>query len=459
MASSYHRLPFLFVLVACWCSPVPALAARPHVVVILADDFGCGDVACYGGTLQATPHIDQMAREGVRFTQGYVASPICSPSRCGLLTGQFPGQWRITSYLQTRAGNKACEMVDYLDPAAPTLPRLLKAAGYRTAHIGKWHLGGGRDVVDPPKFASYGYDVGLGTYESPEPAAPLGRKSKPWENELEPQQVQRHDRTRWMIDETLAFLDAAADRPAFVNLWIDDTHTPFRPSAEQLAAIGESDLPKGEPGEIIRYRAVLHELDRQIGRLLTALRDRNTLVVLVGDNGALPTFGQKRVAGLRGSKLSLYEGGIRVPFIAWWPARTKPGLVNDRTVVASVDLVPSIARLCDVALPAGYRPDGEDLSAALLGDAPVRTKPLFWEYGRNNDSFAYPKDPHHRSPNVAVREGDWKLLVYRDGSGAALFNIAKDRYETTNLADQHPDVANRLKASALDWRNSLPSLE
>jgi arylsulfatase A-like enzyme len=149
--------------------PTSAAAARPHIVVVLADDLGLGDVGCYGGTVAPTPNIDRLAREGTRFTQYYAAAPICSPSRCGILTGTFPARWRITSFLQTRAGNRGCGQADYLDPQAPSLPRALKAAGYRTAHFGKWHLGGGRDVYDPPRFAAYGYDEHAGTWESPQP--------------------------------------------------------------------------------------------------------------------------------------------------------------------------------------------------------------------------------------------------------------------------------------------------
>ena len=216
-----------------------------------------------------------------------------------------------------------------------------------------------------------------------------------------------------MVDQTLAFLQKHKDQPCFVNLWLDDTHTPFVPSEEQLKeATATGDLP-----EVAKYKAVLIETDRQIGRLLDGLKDTNTLVVFLGDNGALPTFDQKRVGGLRGSKLSLYEGGTRVPFIVWWPGKTKAGVVNDKTVIASVDLVPSLAKLCEVALPKDYTPDGEDLSAAMTGGEPKRTKPLFWEYGRNDKSFAFPRIAYHRSPNVAVRDGDWKLLVNADGTG------------------------------------------
>jgi arylsulfatase A-like enzyme len=433
-------------------SPGAGAAKKPNVVVVLVDDFGWGDPSCYGNPMAKTPHMDRMAKEGVRFTQGYVASPICSPSRCGLLTGQFPARWKITSFLQTRAGNKACEMADFLDPKAPSLPRILKEGGYATAHVGKWHLGGGRDVTDAPKFSAYGYDLGLGTYESPEPASPLGRKTTPWGKDREPQQVARHDRTRWMVDQTLDFIKAGKGKPCFVNLWLDDTHTPFAPSDEQMKRV------KGEGGkpEVARYKAVLTETDRQLGRLLDGLKGTNTLVLFLGDNGALPTFDQRRVAGLRGSKLSLYEGGVRVPFVAWWPGVTKAGVVNEKTVIASVDLLPSLAKLCGATLPTGYVADGEELSAAIMGDQPKRTKPLFWEYGRNDTSFRYPGAAKHRSPNVAIRDGGWKLLVNADGTRAELYEVAADPKETKNVAAEHPAVTRRLIDLALGWRKALP---
>jgi arylsulfatase A-like enzyme len=428
-------------------------ADQPNVVIVLMDDFGWGDPACHGNTMVSTPNIDRFAKEGVRFTQGYVMAPICSPSRCGIITGNYPARWKITSFLQTKAGNAACEMADFLDPNAPSLPRILQDAGYATAHIGKWHLGGGRDVTNAPKFAAYGYNLGLGTYESPEPAAALGLKTMPWgpPDKREPQQVPRHERTQWMIDRTLEFIQNNKAKPCFVNLWLDDTHTPFVPSTEQLNAVKSN----GEAEQKTKYKAVLANADRQLGRLIDGLKQTNTLVLFLGDNGASPPFERERSGGLRGQKLSLYEGGIRVPLIAWWPGVTK-GTVNETTVFATVDFLPTLANICGAKLPSKFTADGEDLSAAIQGQTPNRTKPLFWEYGRNATSFAYPRDAHHRSPNVAVREGDWKLLVNADGTHAELYTLATDRNETKNVAAEKPELAQRLKTLALNWRNVLP---
>ncbi len=436
-------------------------AARPNVLIVFVDDMGWGDVACYGGAGVPTPQIDRLAREGTRFSQFYTASPICSASRCGLITGQFPARWRITSYLQSRAGNRECEQADFLDPQAPSLVRAFQSAGYATAHIGKWHLGGGRDVTDAPKFAAYGYDLGLGTWESPEPAATLGLKSFPWADEIEPQQVPRHQRTRWMVDEVLAFAGRNRDRAWFINLWLDDVHTPFRPSDEQRAAAGEGT---GTP----EYRAVLRETDRQIGRLLDGLSElgvaQNTLILVAGDNGPQPSFNRARTAGLRGMKWSLYEGGIRTPLLVRWPGVIPAGAVNDSTVVCAVDLFPTLCALVDVSPPDAVMFDGENLSAAFRGANDVRSKSLFWEYGRKPSpegtkglrAFPYPPEPQAQSPNVAVREGDWKLLINADGSGTELYDLSTDQNESRNLAAAKPDLRERLSRMALDWRRSLP---
>ena len=424
-----------------------AEATRPNIVFILADDMGIGDTSSYGGTLAKTPHLERLAKEGTRFTRYYSASPICSPSRCGLITGQFPARWNVTSYMQTRAGNKECEQVDFLDSKAPSLPRILREAGYVTAHIGKWHLGGGRDVVAPPKFSAYGYDVGLGTYESPEPAAGLGLKTVPWgpDAKKEPQQVFRHERTKWMVDETIKFLQQHPDKPCFVNLWLDDTHTPWVPSEALPNKEGKANLIK-----------VTEEMDRQIGRLMDAV-PANTLLIFASDNGPLPTFKGQRTNGLRGSKLSLYEGGIRLPLIARWKDHVPADKVDDQSVIHAVDMLPTLTAIALGKLSNNYHPDGEDLSQTLLGKATARTKPLFWEYGRNNTSFKYPEDTD-RSPNVAMLDGSWKLLNNADGSQPELYDLQTDPNETKNLIESEPKRAANMKAAALAWRQSLPKL-
>lgn len=438
--------PLLALLVlSAWLLPVRA-AEQPNIVFVLADDMGPGDTGCSGGTLAKTPHLERLAAQGITFTQYYSASPICSPSRCGILTGQHPARWRITSFLQSRDGNRRCEQADFLDPAAPSLPRVLQGAGYATAHIGKWHLGGGRDVAAPPKFAAYGYDLGLGTYESPEPAAALGLKATPWgpDAKREPGQVPRHQRTRWMVDQALAFLTKNRGRPCFINLWLDDTHTPWVPA----------DAVQGDGSRRENLVRVVEEMDRQIGRLMDGVPD-DTLLIFASDNGPLPTFKRQRTSGLRGSKLSLYEGGIRLPFLARWPGRIPAGKVDAATVLHATDLLPTLAAVAGAALPKDSAPDGVDRSAALRGTPQPDRPVLFWEYGRNATAFKFPAPPD-RSPNLAMRDGPWKLLVNADGTGAELYHLAHDPNEASNLAAARPEVAARMKSALLDWRSRLP---
>jgi arylsulfatase A-like enzyme len=423
-------------------SPTP----RPNIILLLTDDMGYGDVACYGGKLVPTPNIDRMAQEGTRFTQFYVASPICSPSRTGILTGQYPSRWRITSYLQTRAGNRGCEQADFLDPAAPSVARTLKAAGYATGHFGKWHMGGGRDVTNAPKFAAYGFDEHASTYESPEPHPDITATNWIWSKY---DRVKRWNRSAFFVDKTLDFLKrhTAQGQACYVNLWPDDVHTPWVPSDDATEGPTRKNL-----------RAVLAEYDRQVGRLFAGLKqlnlDTNTVVIFTSDNGALPTFGGDRSGGLRGSKLSLYEGGIREPFIVRWPGRTPAGRVDNESVLHAMDLFPTFCTLAAASLPQGVVFDGQDVTAAMVGKTVSRTAPLFWEYGRNEKFFAYPKGAD-RSPNLAARDGPWKLLVNADGSGVELYDLGGNVRETNNVAAAHPDITRRLVQQTLAWRKSL----
>ena len=419
---------------------------KPNIVFILTDDMGYGDVGCNGGHFVPTPNIDRLAAEGTRFTQFSVASPICSPSRAALTTGMFPARWRLTSYLQTRAGNRACGQADFLDPQAPSLARTLQAAGYATGHFGKWHMGGGRDVKNAPPITAYGFDEYASTWESPDPHPDLTATDWIWSPK---DKVKRWERTGFFVDKTLDFLRRHQGRPCYVNLWPDDVHTPWVPA---------DDVPKSDSPE--NFRRVLAEYDRQVGRFMAGLKElgleEQTLVIFSSDNGPLPTFGGARAAGLRGSKMSLYEGGVREPLIVRWPGRVPAGRVDERTVSSAVDLFPSVCALAG-AKPPDALFDGEDVSAAWFGKALTRAKPLFWEYGRNAKAFKYPAG-RDRSPNVAVRDGQWKLLVNADGTQAELYDLEQDVQETCNLVAQEQAVAARLRQLALDWRHGLSEL-
>lgn len=425
----------------------------PNIILILIDDMGSADVGCYRSAdsangLPPTPHIDRLATEGIKFTNYYSAAPICSPSRVGLMTGSVPGKWRITSFLADRKHNRTCEQADFLDASAPSVARELKSAGYATAHFGKWHMGGGRDVDNAPGIRQYGFDEYASTWESSDPDPLLTSTNWIW---AQSDSVKRWNRTAYFVDKTLDFLKRNPNRPCYINLWPDDVHTPWVPDEQTL-----SEFPKGteKPRE---FNAVLAELDVQIGRLMAGLKalgiDENTLVVFTSDNGALPTFQGSRSGVFRGSKLSLYEGGIRMPFIVRYPARTPKGRLDNQSVLSAVDLLPTFVSLAGKKEDRA-RADGENRVAVLLGKPTVRKKAIFWEYGRNTESFRYPAG-RHKSPNLAMREGNWKLLINDDGSGTELYNLTTDPSEQKNVAEQHARLVGNMRTRLLAWRAGL----
>ncbi len=449
------------VLMMSGCKPIdtakePVLrSSQPNIIFVLIDDMGLGDLGSYGGTLEPTPNIDRLAAEGIRFTDFYTASPICSASRTGFTTGTFPARWQITSFLQKRAGNRLSEQADYLDPEAPSIARQLKSVGYVTAHFGKWHMGGGRDVDDAPALSAYGFDESVSTWESPAPDPAITATDWIW-SPKDP--VKRWDRTAYFVDKTLDFMARHKHQPMYIQLWPDDVHTPW--VLEEVL----DEVPEGHQDISMRksaqnLRPVIRILDQQIGRLVKGVRELgladNTLIIFSSDNGPLPSFDGQRTLGLRGSKLSLYEGGLRVPFIAWWPGTVPAGEVDQETFFTAVDLLPSLAALAGAPVPSKHRLDGQDLSAALRGKNASHQGPVFWEYGRNDKAFNYPPAPD-RSPNLAIREGEWKLLVNDDGSAVELYNLSDDPNETRNLAGENAGVTQRLRDQLLQWRRSLP---
>ena len=425
---------------------------RPNIIFIFADDMGWGDMPCYGhrnviahggwtvrGELKM-PNFDRMANEGTLFTQFYVSSAVCSPSRAGIMTGQFPSRLGIHDYLATPELNRERGMPDFLDPSVPTVTRLLKDAGYRTGHFGKWHLGGGKDA---PKPEDYGIDRYSNCLRGP------GR---------------RPGSTEMIIDETLDFITSNKDTPFYINAWLYDPHSPLHPTEEQLELYDELSPRWGEhKGALQVWYAVLSNIDRQVGRLLDKLDtlglSENTIVVFSSDNG--PEIGlipfTSHYAGVynagpfRGVKRSLYEGGVRMPFIVRWPGSTPSGRVDSNSILSAADLLPTFCNLAGVTPPGGTDLDGEDISGALLGKSLKRNKILMWEnrfpvYGHVID----------KSPMLAIRDGDWKLLMNPDQNRVELFNIPDDPTELNNLAHRYPDVVKRLSGPVLKWQKTLP---
>lgn len=443
-----------------------APATRPNIIMVLIDDMGWGDLSCFGNTQARTPNIDQLAAEGIRYSQFYVNSPICSPSRTALSTGQYPHRWKITSFLNNRADNARRGMAQWLDPKAPMLARFLKQGGYTTGHFGKWHMGGQRDVGEAPMITEYGFDESLTNFEGLGPrllgladahdGSPIRRHSLNSEK-LGRGPVIWYDRsqlTAGFAGAAIQFIEkAAADgKPFFVNVWPDDVHSPFYPPAAK----------RGDGSKKAIYHGVLETMDTQLGVLFDyvrkspALRDR-TLILLCSDNGQEPGAGSP--GPFRGSKATLYEGGVRSPLIVWGPGivpAQKAGQHNETSVFAAFDLAPSLLQLAGVNAAAGAPFDGENLADTLIGNGTEsRKKPLFWR--RPPDRKAMQSFGVGIQPDLAMREGKWKFLCDYDGSRPELYDLTTDRGEKTNVADKNPEVVKKMTAALLAWHASMPA--
>ncbi len=433
--------------------------SRPNVVLVFIDDMGWGDFSCFGNTDASTPNIDRMAAEGVRFEQFYVNSPICSPSRTAISTGQYPQRWKITSYLNNRDHNIQRGVAQWLDPNAPMLARSLQQAGYATGHFGKWHMGGQRNVDDAPAITTYGFDQSLTNFEG------MGPKLLPLTMKPGDQQPGRiwadaerlGDGFRWMqrskitsgfVDAAIPFItQAAADnKPFYVNLWPDDVHGPFWPPVDKWAD-GKRGL----------YHSVLQEMDRQLGKLFDTIRNTkslrdNTLVLICSDNG--PEQGAGSAGPFKGYKTQLYEGGIRSSLIVWAPKMVaKPNHVDRDSVFSAIDLVPTLLTLTGTVPPAGVQFDGESLPDTLLGKGgPARQAPIMFRRPPDRDAFYGDSD----LPDLAIRSGQWKLLCEYDGSDPELYDLTTDIGEAHNIAAQHTEVVAKLAAMVIAWHQSMP---
>ncbi|MCH7920969.1 MAG: sulfatase-like hydrolase/transferase [Planctomycetes bacterium] len=434
-------------------------AIQPNVILVFIDDMGWADLSCFGSRDATTPNIDRMASEGIAFEQFYVNSPICSPSRVAISTGQYPQRWGITSYLASRRKNAERGLANWLDPAAPMLARSLKAAGYATGHFGKWHMGGQRDVAEAPPIAAYGFDASLTNFEGMGPKLlPLTMKpgwEKPGRIWADAERLggpvqwrQRSTITGGFVEAALGFIKEAESGkiPFYINLWPDDVHSPFWPS------VGNWRDNKRE-----LYCAVLEEMDEQLGRLFDYVRDReslrdNTLVLICSDNGH--ELGAGQAGPLKGCKTHLYEGGIRSPLIVWGPGvveKRAAGTRNKTSVFAAIDLVPSLLRLTGGEPPAGVTYDGEELLGTLLGRTQTsRQAPIFFSRPPDRKNFY----GFQELPDLALRQGRWKLLCDYDGARPQLYDLTLDIGESNNLVENHPEVAEELRRKVVGWYKS-----
>lgn len=443
-----------------------AAPSRPNILFILADDLGYGDLASYGSKVAKTPRLDQLASEGTRFTQFYVSHCVCSPTRASAITGHFPGRHRIYGHIAFFTYNQRRGMPDWLDVKAPSLPRALQAAGYRTAMFGKWHLGGGsgrqfqakdlktpdrlpslegRKIVinhpDAPAVTRYGFDHARTSYGN----SPTWRHAEPWP---EPHEIYPYADPEWnswssraIADETIAFLrEQKSDQPFYANVWLKDVHVPLRPPEGTREPFGRLAFKPRD------HYASIYYMDQQIGRILDALKDLkladNTIVLFSSDNGAGRGRGGSN-GSLRGWKHELYEGGIRVPLIVRWPGRVPVGRVDESSILNIVDFTPTFTRLAGAKMPDGYKPDGEDIRSALLGKGFKRSMPQYWHY------------PSTRKA-LALRSGNWKLLTDLKGGAPELYDLASDPSETTNLAADQPHLTGTLQDSLRRWYAELP---
>ena len=271
-------------------------------------------------------------------------------------------------------------------------------------------MGGGRDVHNAPSIKNYGFDEYLSTYESPDPDPAITASKWIW---CDNDSIKRWKRTEYFVDKSIDFIKRHKDSPFFLNLWPDDMHTPW--------ALDDMGLSE------------------------------NTIIIFTSDNGPAPSFKAVRSAYLRGTKNSLYEGGIRMPFIVKYPKKIKPGRVNNSSVLCAVDLYPTLCSVAGIKTEKNYKGDGQNYAKVLLGKSEAKRKTdLMWDFGRNKH-FGFPGNPYDRSPHLAIRSGKWKLLVNGDGSDAQLYDMELDKFEKNNIAGEHPELVAKLSKKVCEW--------
>lgn len=455
---------------------------QPNILFIVMDDMGARDPACYGSTFHETPNIDRLAEEGMLFTQAYAACGVCSPTRASLLTGKYPATVGVTDYITPPGSTHhplAGKVIDapyvkQLPLEEFTVAEALSGAGYRTWHIGKWHLG-----TQPFYPDRQGFELNLGGWFG---GGPANGYFSPWNiPTLEDAEPGKHLDDH-LTDEAIRLISEPSDRPFFLNLWYYSVHTPVQAKPElvekyeeKLASLGLNSIdaltdegifpaikiwPRHTIGRTAQtdpvYAAMMESADANVGRIMEALKesgkDRDTIVVLYSDNGGLsstfavnpPTCNEP----LRKGKGWGYEGGIRVPMIVRWPGRVEAGSRCD-TPVSSPDFYPTFLAAAGIKAPAQQAVEGVSLLPLLEGGT-LPERSLFWHY------------PHYgnqgSTPYSAIRSGDWKLIEYFEDGRLELYNLRDDLSESTDQASGRPMLVMQLHTLLKNWRSQTGAL-
>lgn len=427
-----------------------AAPARLNFIFILIDDMGWRDLGCYGSSFYETPNIDRLAAQGMRFTDGYAACPVCSPTRASIMTGRYPARLHLTDWIPGRKQWPAARLLvprfnQQLPLEEATIAEALKTAGYATASIGKWHLGG-------PEFypERQGFDLNIAGTHRGSPASYFGPFDLP--------NLQGGSPAEYLTDrlttEALKFIDANRDRFFFLYLPHFAVHTPLQ-AKKRLIAHYQAKARPDDPQRDAVYAAMIHSVDEAVGLLRRKLDELGiggrTLIFFTSDNGGLIYEGGRKVpvtsnAPLRAGKGHVYEGGIRVPLIVHGPRVVRAGATCG-VPVSSQDFFPTILELARVKSPAAYALDGRSLAPLLKQTATLKREALFWHY------------PHYSNqggvPAGAVRQGDFKLIEFYEDGRLELYNLKDDLGERTNLARRLPEKVAELHRMLRRWRASV----
>ena len=411
-------------------------ARKPNIVIIMADDLGYGGVGSYGNDSIHTPHIDSLARHGLKFTDFYANAPVCTPTRAALMTGRYQQRTGLEGVIYVRGDTRQVG----LDTSQVTIAELLKDQGYATGIMGKWHLGYKKEYnpVYHGFDTFYGYVSGNVDYHTHYDNAGI----YDWWHNLDTIQEEGYV-TDLITQHSVDFIRQHKDRPFFLYVPHEAPHVPFQGRDDPGYRYPDQEFSYYGPvvDRLRAYREMVEVMDEGIGSIMQALRENgleeNTLVFFLSDNGALAKFGSN--GGLNGQKTNLYEGGIRVPAIAYWKGRISPGETSE--VALSMDLLPTTLSISGAAISENHSFDGVDISPLLLQQQPLDERTAFWRYRGQK----------------AARQGPWKLLVTE--SDTALYNLEQDIGETQNVAEQHREQLKELSEALRNWETAVDTVE